>query len=56
MQAEIEVLMIAAITISCVHTVTGPDHYLPFIALSKARGWSFSRTLFWTVVCGCGHV
>jgi sulfite exporter TauE/SafE len=56
MQAEIEVLLIAAITISCLHTITGPDHYLPFIALSKARGWSFSRTLFWTVICGCGHV
>jgi len=56
MQTEIEVLMIAAISVACLHTVTGPDHYVPFIALSKARGWSFSRTLFWTIVCGCGHV
>jgi sulfite exporter TauE/SafE len=56
MQAEIEVLMIAAVTIACLHTATGPDHYLPFIALSKSRGWSFTKTLFWTIVCGCGHV
>ncbi len=56
MQSEIEVLMIAAVTVACLHTVTGPDHYLPFIALSKSRGWSFSRTIFWTIVCGCGHV
>ena len=56
MQAEIEVLIIAAISIACLHTVTGPDHYLPFIALSKSRGWSFSRTMFWTFICGCGHV
>src|SRR3954468_2139009 len=56
MQAEIEVLIIAAVSISCLHTVTGPDHYVPFIALSKSRGWTFSRTMFWTIVCGCGHV
>jgi sulfite exporter TauE/SafE len=56
MQAEIEILMTAAVTIACLHTVTGPDHYLPFIALSRSRGWSFPKTLFWTILCGCGHV
>jgi sulfite exporter TauE/SafE len=56
MQAELGMLMIAAVTVACLHTVTGPDHYLPFIALSKSRGWSFTKTLFWTIVCGCGHV
>ncbi len=56
MQAELQILILSAITIACLHTATGPDHYLPFIALSKARGWSLQRTLFWTVVCGCGHV
>ena len=56
MQSELTVLIIAAITIACLHTLTGPDHYIPFIALSKSRGWSFSKTIFWTVFCGCGHV
>ena len=56
MQSEMEILMIAAVSIACLHTVTGPDHYLPFIALSKSRGWSFTKTIGWTVVCGCGHV
>jgi sulfite exporter TauE/SafE len=56
MQTELEILIITAISIACLHTLTGPDHYIPFIALSKARGWSFGRTLFWTVICGCGHV
>jgi sulfite exporter TauE/SafE len=56
MQSEMEILMIAAISIACLHTVTGPDHYLPFIALSKSRGWSFSKTVGWTIICGCGHV
>ena len=56
MQSEIIMLMIAAISVACLHTITGPDHYLPFIALSKSRGWSFTKTIGWTVVCGCGHV
>jgi sulfite exporter TauE/SafE len=56
MQTELQVLLTTAIVIASLHTLTGPDHYLPFIALSKARGWSFARTLCWTVLCGCGHV
>ncbi len=56
MLPELELLIIAAITVSCLHTVTGPDHYLPFIALGRSRGWSFTKTMFWTIVCGCGHV
>jgi sulfite exporter TauE/SafE len=56
MSAELQILIITAISIACLHTITGPDHYLPFIALSKARGWSFGKTLGWTIICGCGHV
>ena len=49
-------LILTAIAISFIHTVAGPDHYLPFIVLSKSRGWSVGKTLWWTIVCGCGHV
>ena len=56
MHTELQVLLTAAVTIACLHTFSGPDHYIPFIALSKARNWSFGKTLCWTVVCGCGHV
>lgn len=56
MSIELDILITTAITIACLHTVTGPDHYLPFIALSKSRGWSFGKTLMWTILCGCGHV
>jgi sulfite exporter TauE/SafE len=56
MQAELAILIITAISIAFLHTATGPDHYLPFIALSKIRGWSPARTVLWTIVCGCGHV
>jgi sulfite exporter TauE/SafE len=50
------VLAGTAATIAFVHTILGPDHYLPFIALSKARGWSAGRTLAITGACGVGHV
>ena len=56
MSHEMQILIFTAITIAVLHTITGPDHYLPFIALAKARGWSVSRTIMWTLICGCGHV
>ena len=38
------------------HTVLGPDHYLPFIVMSRARKWSLQKTLFISFLCGLGHV
>jgi hypothetical protein len=43
---EILVLAGTAATIGFVHTVLGPDHYIPFIAMSRARRWTLSKTLF----------
>jgi sulfite exporter TauE/SafE len=34
----------------------GPDHYLPFIVLSKARKWSTQKTVWITLICGLAHV
>lgn len=55
-ETTVWVLAGTAATIGLVHTILGPDHYVPFIALSKARGWSARRTLAITAVCGAGHV
>ncbi len=49
-------LLSSAIGISMIHTLTGPDHYIPFIALSKSGKWSLQKTIFWTVLCGFAHV
>ena len=38
------------------HTVVGPDHYVPFIAMSRVGGWSWSRTLVITLLCGVAHI
>lgn len=56
MAGEFTYLIVTVIFISLLHTVTGPDHYLPFIALSKTKNWSVGTTIFWTLVCGAGHV
>ncbi len=45
-----------AASIGFVHTVLGPDHYLPFVAMSRVGKWSFTRTMVITVLCGLGHV
>ncbi len=46
----------AALSIAVLHTAAGPDHYLPFIMLGRARRWSMARTLVVTAACGVGHV
>ena len=56
MSQELVVLVGSAAVIGSIHTVIGPDHYLPFVALSKARRWSRGKTLWITAVCGVGHV
>ena len=49
-------LLLTALVIGITHTLLGPDHYLPFVALGKARNWSTRRTLSVTFLCGVGHV
>lgn len=56
MSNEFAILAGTAATIGFVHTIFGPDHYLPFIVLSKARQWSSIKTAMITVLCGIGHV
>lgn len=53
---ELNVLLVSAITLGFVHTLLGPDHYLPFIVLSRARRWSLRKTLWITFFSGIGHI
>lgn len=56
MNESIALLSATAISIGFVHTVLGPDHYLPFIVLSEAKKWTLRKTMFITFLCGLGHV
>jgi sulfite exporter TauE/SafE len=56
MNSSIALLSVTAISIGFVHTILGPDHYLPFIVLSQAKKWSLRKTMIITFFCGIGHV
>jgi len=56
MSQELLILLGSAIGIGCVHTLLGPDHYIPFIMMCKARGWTLTKTAWITLACGIGHV
>lgn len=49
-------LWLTAFLTAVIHTITGPDHYLPFISIAKSRGYSLKKTLLWTFICGLGHI
>lgn len=56
MTEELLILLATAASLGFVHTLIGPDHYIPFIVISKARKWSTAKTALWTFFCGLGHV
>lgn len=55
-ETSLTALLATAAFIGVFHTLTGPDHYVPFVAMSRVRGWSLTRTMGITLVCGVGHV
>ncbi len=56
MSQELIILLITAVTLAFTHTIFGPDHYLPFIVIAKAKKWSPLKTAWITFLCGLGHV
>jgi len=56
MNDSIVLLSATAISLGFVHTILGPDHYLPFILLSQAKKWTLRKTMIITFLCGLGHV
>jgi nickel/cobalt transporter (NicO) family protein len=51
------VLMVwVAAALGVIHTVLGPDHYVPFVMMAKAEHWSPWKTALITFLCGLGHV
>ncbi|MBW2273338.1 MAG: hypothetical protein JRG96_08710 [Deltaproteobacteria bacterium] len=56
MPADVAILCAATASIALAHTLMGPDHYLPFVAMARAGGWSRARVSWVTALCGLGHV
>jgi sulfite exporter TauE/SafE len=56
MNNELIFLILTSASVGIIHTILGPDHYLPFIALAKAYNWSIKKTILITFLCGLGHI
>ena len=37
---QLSILMWTAAALGFLHTILGPDHYVPFVALRRARRWT----------------
>lgn len=49
-------LCATAAGVGFVHTLSGPDHYVPFVAMSRVGRWSLTKTTVITLLCGIAHV
>ncbi len=56
MQENIVLLGWTAASVGFLHTLLGPDHYLPFVAMARAGRWSTSKMTVVTIACWVGHV
>lgn len=56
MSDSLAILLLTTGSIGFFHTIMGPDHYLPFIVMSRSGHWSFQKTIWVTILCGFGHV
>jgi nickel/cobalt exporter len=56
MSSDLNILLVTAASVGFIHTVTGPDHYVPFVVIARARKWSTAKTSLITLLCGIGHV
>lgn len=56
MHHSLPILLLTAVSIGFIHTILGPDHYIPFIVMAKARKWPLPKTIWITILCGIGHI
>ncbi len=54
--SDLSILSATAFSTGVLHTILGPDHYVPFVALARSRMWSVRKLITVTVLCGLGHV
>jgi nickel/cobalt transporter (NicO) family protein len=53
---HLPLLLWTAVGLGFLHTILGPDHYVPFVMMAKAQNWSRTKTAWITTLCGLGHV
>ena len=53
---QLPILIWTAVFLGVLHTLLGPDHYVPFVMMARAQQWSRRRTMTITLLCAVGHV
>ena len=53
---ELTLLTLTAAGLGFIHTLLGPDHYVPFAMMARVGNWSKLKTTAVTLACGLGHV
>ncbi|MHC4600008.1 MAG: sulfite exporter TauE/SafE family protein [Planctomycetota bacterium] len=53
---NLSVLLGTAAALGFLHTILGPDHYVPFVMMAKAQKWSRRKATIITFLCAVGHV
>lgn len=53
---SLPLLLWTAMVLGFLHTILGPDHYVPFVLMSKSENWSRSKTMWIVILSGLGHV
>lgn len=56
LSGDLAFLTATAASLGFIHTLIGPDHYIPFIVMSKAGKWSKTKTMLVTFLSGLGHI
>lgn len=56
MNADVSILVVTAFSVGFLHTIFGPDHYVPFAAMARSNHWSPRKTFSITTLCGLGHI
>lgn len=53
---DLLLMLWTATLLGFLHTLAGPDHYVPFVMMGRAERWPLHRTMGITFLCGLGHV
>ncbi len=56
LSGSITAVALTAAGLGAMHTLLGPDHYVPFAAMARAGKWSRTRTIVITLLSGLAHV
>ncbi|MCX7954314.1 MAG: sulfite exporter TauE/SafE family protein [Bacteroidales bacterium] len=56
MNTNESIVILSTCFIAFIHTITGPDHYVPIGVFAKLKKWNLKKALWFTFFAGLGHI